>query len=1367
MKRALYLGCVLVFYIFSHAQDIREINVTFKNSNLELSNPLPNQYIWADSFLLFNLAFNILDNQLNGDDIPHVDDAISSNQVILQIPNPDGGVDKFRVLRNNTMHPDLQATFPEIRTFDVIGLENRLLRGKIDITPHGFHAMIFGNENGIYFIDPVQKGNNSLYMVYYKKHFVTNKTTVCNHDHDIHSLTSGIIAPGDIVEQLSYASCQKRTYRLALAATGEYTTFHGGTIALAQAAQVTTINRVNGIYEKEIAVTMQIIGNNHLLIYTNAASDPYTGNDDGAMLDQNITVCNNTIGSANYDIGHVFSQGSQSGVAYKGVICNNSYKAGGVTGNLSPQGDPFDVDYVAHEMGHQFGADHTQNNNCNRNGATAVEPGSASTILGYAGICSPNVQNNSDAYFHGISLGQIGAHITGSGGNCAVVTNLSNQAPVISSTNGGITIPVSTPFALTATASDPNSDQLYYRWEQTNNQVSTQPPIATATGGPNFRSIEPSTSPTRYFPNLQAVTNNGPFTWERLPSVSRTMNFRVTVHDNHPVAGCSDYINTTVTFDATAGPFVVTYPNATGISWQALSNQTVTWNVANTSNSNVNCQFVNIYLSTNGGTSYPTILATNVPNNGSASVVVPNLPNTTSRVMVQAVNGTFFDISNNNFTITQPVNGYTLVANNSLSEVCAGVNAQFNFNINQLGNYNSPVTMSVSGLPAGASASWTSNPITPPGTTSLNINTTNISIGSYNLTVNTSSAAGSQSVPITLVVNMVPLEVISLVSPVNNAVDVTSTVSFSWTAATVPDVSYQIDIASNSNFSNIITTQSGISGTSFISSPLNGSQTYYWRVRASNTCGTSPYSEIRSFTTENCQIFNSVNVPITISTSGTPTINSTLNINQLGTIQSISVQNLTGMHTYVSDLAVRLISPQGTQVLLFSGICGSQDNFNLNFSDAASTSSIPCPPTTGLTYKPVGLLSSLNGQQMNGTWTLQIQDMYNIDGGQLLSWGLNICYIPPCVEETPIFEPFGPFCSGASIPPLPTTSQNNFIGTWTPALNNTNSTTYTFTPNSGQCASTTQLTINITPSSTGQDNIVSAQPITWIDGNTYSESNNTATFNIVGGASNGCDSLVTLNLTIVPHLNFNLAASSNQICEGNEVTLSVLIVPSYPADYVHCNPSNPTQVIDVTNPVTGKTWMDRNLGANRAAISPTDAQAYGSLFQWGRFADGHQCVNRYSGDGVTTSGTTSTLSATATPNHGNFIMVNNAQWQSPTVNNLWQGVNGINNPCPLGYRIPTQSELNEERLSWQQAPINSTNNIAGGFASPLKLTMGGRRNNSNGSVTNFSNYGSYWSSTAQAFEETSFDLFVDQNNPSSVGWNHNRSNGVSVRCIKD
>ncbi len=1162
MTKALFSSVLLGVFFFSFSQNIRHIQTTFTPSTLKISAPLDKQYIWAETFNVFELSFAGLDAELNGSDIPHRDDESPSNNVILQIPNPNGGSDLYRVLRNTTMHPDLQATFPEIRTYDVVGFENRALRGKIDITPHGFHAMIFNFPGGTFFVDPVQMQNNGLYMVYYKKHFVTDKSMSCSHDHAAHLISASIIENGDIFQPLSYASCQLRKYRLALAARGEYTVFHGGTVALAQAAQVTSMNRVNGIFEKEIAITMEIIANNHLLIYLDPATDPFSGTD-SELLTQTTANTNSVIGTANFDIGHLFSQGSNSGVAYKGVICNNGFKAGGVTGNAAPMGDPFDVDYVAHEMGHQYGADHTQNNNCNRVNATAVEPGSASTILGYAGICAPNVQSNSDAYFHGISLGQMGTHVSGSGGTCAVITNIPNQAPSISSTTGGITVPISTPFALTATASDPNGHTLSYRWEQINNEVSTQPPLANAVGGPNFRSFESTTNPTRFFPRLQTLASNGPYTWEVLPSVARTMNFRCTVHDNHVVGGCSDYVNTTVTFDATAGPFVVTYPTATGINWQIGSTQTVTWDVANTTNAAINCQFVNIFLSVDGGATYPHVLASNVPNSGSASVTVPNLPNNTSRVMVRSANGAFFDISNNNFSISSsvcntynstnvpinipasgtptitstlnvtqsgiitnvnvlnligthtwvsdlnfsltspqgttvtlfggicgnqdnfnlnfsssglptpipcpPTNGqtyqptgnlgnfigqqmqgtwtltvsdvfdgdggqlqswglnicygiddYLLTTGNNTQSVCAGVNATYTVNVAQIGNYTSPVNLSISGLPSGASASWSTNPVTPGNNTTLTINTNGVATGSSALTVNATSASGNKTLALTLNVNNPPTAAINLTAPANNAIGVSTTPTFTWAASPTSGVTYQIDIATNSSFSNIVQTQSGITGTSYLATALLGGQTYHWRVRASNECGNAPFSSSRSFTTQNCQTYNSTNVPIAIPATGTPTITSTLNVTQSGTINNVNIVNLTGTHTWVSDLTISITSPQGTTVQLFTGICGSQDNFNLGFSSNGLPTPIPCPPTNGLTYQPTGNLGSLVGQQMQGTWTLTVFDGFNQDGGELQSWGLNICFnVDPC--PTPSVAPSSinvvglPFCQGGTL----------------------------------------------------------------------------------------------------------------------------------------------------------------------------------------------------------------------------------------------------------------------------------------------------------------------------------------------------------------
>lgn len=674
MKRNLIRNVIIALFsspFLLLSQTIKDIEyniVNRVNSEIPISGT---KRIQATTYQLFQLDVEELQKGLQG--LTYREGDINGFIGKIALPHTDGSTRIFIVKRNQTLHPDLNVLYPEIQTYDAYSTDGSGAFAKWDITPQGLHAMIMIPGESTIFIDPYITGNTDYYIVYRKKDFISSKTADCSfigvEDEKKNSPVKAM-----------YGTCELRTYRLALSATGEYTTFHGGTVALALAAQVTTMNRVNGVYEKDIAITMVIIPNNDLIIYTNSASDPFTNGSPGVMIGQNQTNTDNVIGSANYDIGHVFGTNS-GGLAGLGVVCTGGQKARGVTGSSAPVGDAFDIDYVAHEMGHQFGANHTQNNSCNSVSAARFEPGSASTIMGYAGICSPNVQNNSDDYFHGYSLSEIGSEILSAGHQCETITALNNTAPTINSTNGNISIPISTPFALTASATDPDGDVLTYLWEQMNNQASTQPPVSTSTGGPNFRSFDPSLDSTRYFPRLQAIANNGSFTWEVLPSVSRTMNFRVTVKDNHAVGSCNDYVNVTVSTVASAGPFVVTYPTASGITWLANSTQTVTWDVANTDLTPINCSSVRILLSTDAGLTYPYELSSGTANDGSVSISVPNVASTTARIMVISSNGTFFDISNNNFTIVNcsldPIDNQVNQTGIQLTAVETGVSYQW------------------------------------------------------------------------------------------------------------------------------------------------------------------------------------------------------------------------------------------------------------------------------------------------------------------------------------------------------------------------------------------------------------------------------------------------------------------------------------------------------------------------------------------------------------------------------------------------------------------------------------------------------------------------------------------------------------------
>jgi subtilisin-like proprotein convertase family protein len=939
--------------------------------------------------------------------------AESAQRPTLALPLPDGSVQRFLLEETPVMHPALQQKYPQIRTYTGRGLDDPTALLKCDLTPWGFHAMVLSAQRGSYFIDPAIHGNDEFYVVYNKKDYLPKKTDqpwTCEVP-----APSGAQELGPKNDQPTWNGPEQgdtklRRYRLALACTGEYATYHGGTKPLALAAMNTTMNRVNGVYERDFAVTMQIIPNNDAIIFLNAATDPYSNGNGSAMLNQNQTTCNNLIGTANYDIGHVFSTGG-GGIAGLGVVCGSS-KANGVTGSGNPVGDPFDIDYVAHEMGHQFNGNHTFNN-CGgtNNQISAVEPGSGSTIMAYAGICPQNVQPNSDDYFHGYNITEMGSFIyNGNGNNCPVKINTTNNNPTADA-GPNRTIPRGTPFYLTAIGTDVDGDTLTYNWEQMNTGNAGAPPSPTATAGPLFRSFPSSLSPTRYFPRLSDLVNNATYAWERLPAEARSMSFRVTVRDNDWYAGCTAEDDMVITVAGNSGPFVVTEPN-TNVLWYVGETKTVTWDVANTTAAPVSCANVRITLSLDGGFTYPVELAASVPNNGSADITVPNNLSNNCRVRVESVGNIFFDISNANFRIQLPPNP-TFLMNLSSSNlnICAGEEGNFGVQLEAIAGFSNDVSFTLSGLPAGATATIDPNPAPQGAAVGITISDITADMaGTYALTL--TGTGGTETRNVTVNLNVFPGApgAASGPSPVNAATGLTTSTALSWAEADHA-VAYLVEVATNPSFSPASMVFSG--NTDNPSASLAGLQdetVYYWRVRSDNDCGAGDYSETWAFQTgrPDCgNNFSSTDVPVVIP-STISTISSTISVNENRIVSDVNV-SIAILHSWVGDLSAQLVSPQNDTITLFDqpGVPATQygcdgDNANLTFdAQAAQTSAAleaqcnSVAPALSGTFQPIGSLDVANGKSAQGTWRLLVSDNYPDDGGSLTAWSLSFCFPNP------------------------------------------------------------------------------------------------------------------------------------------------------------------------------------------------------------------------------------------------------------------------------------------------------------------------------------------------------------------------------------
>ena len=664
---------VLLVFLFTNFLFAQQTNLWSRINDLRLSNTELQSKVKIKKYDSFELKVSSLRNALKN--APKRANFKGRSATKIDFPDENGKMETYLIKESAVMHPDLAKKYPENRSYVGVSEKNASKRIHFSMNELGLHAIIMDTKRGVRYIQPLTKDKKK-YKVYSRKDIEGDRDFECFTENVETKLKSDLAFKNTNDGKL-------RTYRLALGGTGEYSQFHiadqdaeGASDtekkAIVLAAMTTAITRVNAVYENDLAISLQLVANNEDIIYLDPNSDPYSNFDSSLIISENQTTCDAVIGSGNYDLGHVFATGIIS-VATLRSVCVAGLKARGATGYPYPKGDDFYFDYMAHELGHQFGANHTFNGDestCGqagqRNEETAVEPGSGSTLMAYAGICSSqNVQNNSDLYFHIVSIEEIRTFVlTGAGGNCAAVTDLKlNQNVPTADAGNDFVIPKGTPFKLVGAGSDADGDPITFGWEQIDNGITTVPPSETAVSGASYRSYDPNASNVRYLPHLNTlITGAVSSTWEVTPSVGRELNFRLTVRDNNSEAGqvISDDLKVTVSDEA--GPFVVTSQNTEDIVWTAGTQETISWDVAGTNTNNINVSTVNILLSTDGGKTFSTSLATGVSNDGTQTITVPDTKASQCFVMVEAIGNFFLAMNTTSFSIgefNEICNSYT------------------------------------------------------------------------------------------------------------------------------------------------------------------------------------------------------------------------------------------------------------------------------------------------------------------------------------------------------------------------------------------------------------------------------------------------------------------------------------------------------------------------------------------------------------------------------------------------------------------------------------------------------------------------------------------------------------------------------------